>query len=78
MPCAPAESTPPAEAYRPDLVPSMCTKPTDHPQVSSLQSSKTPNMTQVRLEHLRGSALEFLNLTNYIARSLLEPSRFKP
>ena len=26
-----------------------------------------------RLEHLRGSALGFRNLTNYIARSLLEP-----
>jgi Transposase len=27
-----------------------------------------------RLEHLRGSALGFRNLTNYIARSLLEPA----
>lgn len=26
----------------------------------------------VRLEHLRGTALGFRNLTNYIARSLLE------
>ena len=26
-----------------------------------------------RLEHLRGSALGFRNLTNYIARSLLDP-----
>jgi transposase len=31
-----------------------------------------------RLEHLRGSALGFRNLTNYIARSLLETSGFKP
>jgi len=27
-----------------------------------------------RLEHLRGSALGFRNLTNYIARSLLRPA----
>jgi hypothetical protein len=31
-----------------------------------------------RLEHLRGSALGFGNLTNYIARSLLETSEFRP
>src|SRR6476659_4676111 len=31
-----------------------------------------------RLEHLRGSALGFRNLTNYIARSLLETGGFKP
>jgi transposase len=31
-----------------------------------------------RLEHLRGSALGFRNLTNYIARSLLEAGRFRP
>lgn len=31
-----------------------------------------------RLEHLRGSALGFRNLTNYIARSLLESDGFKP
>jgi hypothetical protein len=31
-----------------------------------------------RLEHLRGSALAFRNLTNYIARSLLETGGFKP
>jgi len=31
-----------------------------------------------RLEHLRGSALDFRNLTNYIARSLLETSGFRP
>jgi len=30
-----------------------------------------------RLEHLRGSALGFRNLTNYIARSLLESGRFR-
>ena len=30
-----------------------------------------------RLEHLRGSALGFRNLTNYIARSLLETSGFR-
>ncbi len=31
-----------------------------------------------RLEHLRGSALGFRNLTNYIAKSLLESGGFRP
>lgn len=31
-----------------------------------------------RLEHLRGSALGFRNLANYIARSLLEAGGFRP
>jgi transposase len=31
-----------------------------------------------RLEHLRGSALGFRNLTNYIAQSLLETGGFRP
>jgi transposase len=31
-----------------------------------------------RLEHLRGSALGCRNLTNYIARSLLETGGFRP
>jgi transposase len=31
-----------------------------------------------RLEHLRGSALGFRNLTNYIARPLLETGGFRP
>ena len=31
-----------------------------------------------RLEHLRGSALGFRNLTHYIARSLLECGGFRP
>jgi transposase len=31
-----------------------------------------------RLEHLRGSALGFRNLTNYIARSLLATGGFRP
>jgi len=31
-----------------------------------------------RFEHLRGSALGFRNLTNYIARSLLETGGFRP
>ena len=31
-----------------------------------------------RLEHLRGSALGFRNLTNYIPRSLLEAGGFRP
>jgi hypothetical protein len=35
-------------------------------------------VTGQRLEHLRGSALGFRNLTNYIARSLLETGGFRP
>ena len=31
-----------------------------------------------RLEHLRGSGLGFRNLTNYIARCLLETGGFRP
>jgi transposase len=31
-----------------------------------------------RLEHLRGSALGFRNLTSYIARSLLETGDYRP
>ena len=31
-----------------------------------------------RLEHIRGSALGFRNLTNYIARSLLEAGGLRP
>jgi transposase len=31
-----------------------------------------------RLEHLRGSALDFRSLTNYIARALLETGGFRP
>lgn len=31
-----------------------------------------------RLEHLRGSALGFRNLTNYVTRSLLEVGGFRP
>ena len=31
-----------------------------------------------RLEHLRGSALGVRNLTNYVARSLLEAGGFRP
>ncbi|GAA1147468.1 hypothetical protein GCM10009583_16730 [Ornithinicoccus hortensis] len=31
-----------------------------------------------RLEHLRGLALGFRNLTNYIARALLETGGFRP
>ncbi len=31
-----------------------------------------------RLEHLRGSALGFRNLTNYVSRSLLESGGFRP
>ena len=31
-----------------------------------------------RLEHPRGSAMGFCNLTNYIARSLLETGDFRP
>ena len=41
----------------------------------------TSNPTEAingRLEHLRGSALGFRNLTNHIARSLLETGGFRP
>jgi len=31
-----------------------------------------------RLEHLRGTALGIRNLTNYVARSLLETGGFRP
>jgi hypothetical protein len=31
-----------------------------------------------RLEHLRGTALGFRNLTNYITRSLLDTGGFRP
>lgn len=31
-----------------------------------------------RLEHLRGTALDFRNLTNYITRSLLQAGGLKP
>jgi len=31
-----------------------------------------------RLEHLRGTALGFRNLTSYVARSLLETGGFRP
>jgi transposase len=31
-----------------------------------------------RLEHLRGTALGFRNLTDYIVRSLLESGGFRP
>lgn len=31
-----------------------------------------------RLDHLRGSSLGFWNLTNYIARCLLEAGAFRP
>jgi transposase len=34
--------------------------------------------TNGRLEHLRGTALGFRNLTNYVARSLLETGGFRP
>ncbi len=37
-----------------------------------------PKRFNGRLEHLRGSALGFRDLTNYIARSLLETDGFRP
>lgn len=37
-----------------------------------------PGTSNGRLEHLRGSALGFPNLTHYIARSLLETGGFRP
>jgi transposase len=41
-------------------------------------SNGTTEAINGRLEHLRGSALGFRNLTNHIARSLLETGGFKP
>ena len=41
-------------------------------------TSNGPEAINGRLEHLRGSALGFRNLTNYIARSLLETGGFRP
>lgn len=46
----------------------------DHPRTSNGPTEAING----RLEHLRGSALEFRNLTNYIARSLLETGGFRP
>lgn len=45
----------------------------DHPRTSN-----GPTEAIRRLEHLRGSALGFRNLTNYVARSLLETGGFRP
>jgi transposase len=49
--------------------------------IESLSQSIPAALTEAingRLEHLRGSALGFRNLTNYIARSLLEAGGFRP
>ena len=48
------------------------TSTTPTPQAALPKPSTHP------LEHLRGSALEFRNLTNYIARCLLETGGFRP
>jgi transposase len=46
----------------------------DHPRTSNGPTEAING----RLEHLRGSALGFRNLTNYVARSLLETGGFRP
>ena len=46
----------------------------DHPHTSNGPTEAING----RLEHLRGSALGFRNLTHYITRSLLETGGFKP
>ena len=46
----------------------------DHPRTSNGPTEAING----RLEHLRGSALGFRNLTSYIARSLLETGGFRP
>ena len=46
----------------------------DHPHTSNGPTEAING----RLEHLRGSALGFRNLTNYIARCLLETGGFRP
>ncbi len=46
----------------------------DHPRTSNDPTEAING----RLEHLRGSALGFRNLTHYVARSLLEAGGFRP
>ena len=46
----------------------------DHPHTSNGPTEAING----RLEHLRGSALGFRNLTNYITRALLETGGFRP
>lgn len=46
----------------------------DHPRTGNGPTE----VINSRLEHLRESALGFRNLTNYIARSLLETDGFRP
>ena len=46
----------------------------DHPHTSNGPTEAING----RLEHLRGSALGFRNLTHYITRALLETGGFKP
>lgn len=46
----------------------------DHPGTSNGPSEAING----RLEHLRGTALGFRNITHYIARSLLEAGGFRP
>ena len=53
------------------LNPSIC-------QAKDRAPGKPTEAINGRLEHLRGSALGFRNLTNYIARSLLEAGGFRP
>ncbi len=43
-----------------------------------ISAYRNPDRRNGRLEHLRGSALGFRNLTHYITRSLLETGGFKP
>lgn len=45
---------------------------------SPRHQQRTPEAINGRLEHLRGSSLGLRNLTNYIARSLLETGGFRP
>ena len=46
----------------------------DHPHTTGAPTEASNG----HLEHLRGSALEFRNLTNYITRALLETRGFRP
>ncbi|QCX27884.1 hypothetical protein FC770_10070 [Nocardioides jishulii] len=45
---------------------------------TKMQIAERPDGRDLVLEHLRGSALGVRNLTNYIARSLLETGGFRP
>jgi hypothetical protein len=52
--------------------------PTQRPWSDAVLRGELQISLNGRLEHLRGSALGFRNLTNYIARSMLETGGSRP